>query len=443
MWPWKTRPGTQNRVQPGEISAETGIRGTEIVAKIFGNVRERRSGTDAGFSLIEILVVAGLMGVVSIGVVSISKIGFMGQKTIQAQDDARVVTDNVANILTNPSACLNTLGGLNPVTTGPGATVTNIKDQNNSTQYTVGSKYGNKSLQLADMAIGGGTNIDAKSKTQKWISTGGNSGTAFLSLHWTQTGTVATGVSGPKDLYRFVLVNATVNGSNQITGCSAVVANVSSSGTGAANYIPLWTTSLNLGNSSLYQSSGNIGIGTTAPVAALDVHGGIRAGASTVVTSPCGSGAANGEGTQRYNYSTHNMEYCNGSGWVAVGGSSGAAGISMVGSTSSVAWTTIGVGIYSNTLLSYNPGTSAFSAPSDGNYFFTAYSATCYGGYSGVSGAEFTVNGSVIGWEYNASNCNTGSFSAFYYMHAGDSVQGLCSQNAGMSATCYFSVVKL
>lgn len=63
---------------------------------------------------------------------------------------------------------------------------------------------------------------------------------------------------------------------------------------------------------------GNLGIGTISPTVTLDVAGGVRAGASTAVTS-CGSGQANGEGTQRYNYTTHAMEYCNGTSWVALG----------------------------------------------------------------------------------------------------------------------------
>jgi hypothetical protein len=64
--------------------------------------------------------------------------------------------------------------------------------------------------------------------------------------------------------------------------------------------------------------SGNVGIGMTSPGVSLDVNGGVRAGSSTTVTT-CGSGAANGEGTQRYNFTTHNMEYCNGSSWVGSG----------------------------------------------------------------------------------------------------------------------------
>jgi prepilin-type N-terminal cleavage/methylation domain-containing protein len=50
----------------------------------------------------------------------------------------------------------------------------------------------------------------------------------------------------------------------------------------------------------------------------LDVGGGLRAGDSTLVTS-CGAGQVNGEGTQRYNYTSHVMEYCNGTTWVPAG----------------------------------------------------------------------------------------------------------------------------
>ncbi len=44
-------------------------------------------------------------------------------------------------------------------------------------------------------------------------------------------------------------------------------------GTGTTNRVPLWTGSSTLGNSALFQSGGNLGLGNTTPVAILDVTG--------------------------------------------------------------------------------------------------------------------------------------------------------------------------
>jgi len=48
-------------------------------------------------------------------------------------------------------------------------------------------------------------------------------------------------------------------------------------GTGAQSYIPLWTSSTALGKSKLFQTGGNVGIGTITPKWALDVNGYINA----------------------------------------------------------------------------------------------------------------------------------------------------------------------
>lgn len=60
--------------------------------------------------------------------------------------------------------------------------------------------------------------------------------------------------------------------------------------------------------------SGNkLGIGTTSPGTSLDVNGGIRAGSDSVVTTCNGAN----EGVQRYNYTNHAIEWCNGSSWIS------------------------------------------------------------------------------------------------------------------------------
>lgn len=73
---------------------------------------------------------------------------------------------------------------------------------------------------------------------------------------------------------------------SQITGSfngSFVGAGTLSGGT--VNYIPLWSSSIALSSSVLYQNAGRIGIGTLSPTATLDVNGTIRAATSMSVNT--------------------------------------------------------------------------------------------------------------------------------------------------------------
>ena len=55
-------------------------------------------------------------------------------------------------------------------------------------------------------------------------------------------------------------------------------------GTGNAGRIAVWKNSTTLGNSALAQSGGNVGIGTTAPAAKLEVNGGAQVDGNLEVT---------------------------------------------------------------------------------------------------------------------------------------------------------------
>ena len=80
-----------------------------------------------GFSLIEILITMGLMGVISLFVATVARLGFDSQKSITAIDEGRVLTAQMVAILGDSTACINTFGGQNP-TTGSGVNITRIRD---------------------------------------------------------------------------------------------------------------------------------------------------------------------------------------------------------------------------------------------------------------------------------------------------------------------------
>lgn len=252
---------------------------------------KRGESAEAGFSLVELMITAGLMGIVALGVSAINKMGFMGQKTIQSRDNARTMTDDAATLLTSTQACLHTFftapGAFAPAPATGASWTTNANSLYSyssgsySTRYTPTKTY-NNNLVLSGISVGG-SGVDAKTGLQQWtgpaLGTAGT-GTMLVLLDWLQKGTKGNQGTGPQHLYRYFLVNATVNAAGKITACQAVVANVSSNGTGTEGYLPIWATSTNLGNSLVYQNaSGNIGIGTNNPASSVDISA-----ASAVVT---------------------------------------------------------------------------------------------------------------------------------------------------------------
>jgi hypothetical protein len=65
---------------------------------------------------------------------------------------------------------------------------------------------------------------------------------------------------------------STTGANSDVEQSSVIQANPTGSGT--TDYIPLWTSGSNLGNSLLFQTGGKMGIGTTSPAATLDINGG-------------------------------------------------------------------------------------------------------------------------------------------------------------------------
>jgi hypothetical protein len=68
--------------------------------------------------------------------------------------------------------------------------------------------------------------------------------------------------------------NTTVIATPQVATASNEIPQVTPSGSGTTDFIPIWTSSSALGNSLLFQTGGRLGFGTTTPAATFDLNGG-------------------------------------------------------------------------------------------------------------------------------------------------------------------------
>ena len=69
-------------------------------------------------------------------------------------------------------------------------------------------------------------------------------------------------------------------------------------GTGAANYLPIWTNSTTLGNSTVYETASKVGIGLTSPATTLDVNGATTLRGTTYLPALGTSTASAGYGSR-------------------------------------------------------------------------------------------------------------------------------------------------
>ena len=113
-------------------------------------------------------------------------------------------------------------------------------------------------LKAGDAETLGGLPASSYVTTQQLAASNARPATTFINGGGATTAASTQGVTTPS--------------ADSAQQSSAIEANPTGSGT--TDYVPLWTSGSNLGNSLLFQTSGKLGVGTTSPAATLDINGG-------------------------------------------------------------------------------------------------------------------------------------------------------------------------
>ncbi|MGC1437889.1 MAG: hypothetical protein WA847_18480 [Terriglobales bacterium] len=166
-------------------------------------------------------------------------------------------------------------------------------------------------------------------------------------------------------------------------------------GKGTKNYVPVWTGGTTLGNSVIYETGGNVGVGTKTPKAVVDVAGtgtlGIQATVPGTQAAIAGiATATSGGATGVYGQSSDPAGN-------AVFGQSNATtgGIGVIGQSNA---TTGGIGMIGQS-----------NATSGKSYGVAGFATSTSTGASGVLGNETATSGQVHGVSGFASSTTTGA----------------------------------
>ena len=257
-----------------------------------------RSLNKNGFSLAGILVGMALLGILTIGMMEMFSGMLKGQNYNKFRTQVENFGEELRSQLGISAICTATFSTtqLDPNTS---VTIPLIKDAAGNAIYKVNTSYGDNSFKI--------TSMDLKSSpTQPWYTEDNpatSSGRMILTVNYHALAQQA----GPADFFRTYTIATHHDPQKKLTDCAALAK--MSDGIWRYNSTTL---------ADIYYTGGNVGIGTSAPTATLEVNGPVKFGTST---DTCGSAL---EGQQRYNYTTHLMEFCNGTDWTAYG--TGAAG---------------------------------------------------------------------------------------------------------------------
>jgi len=235
-----------------------------------------------GFSLVEILISVTLLGALALAGMQIIKSQSKSLNKSQFDSEVALLTNQINAILGDPAKCIATFGPPNTVSALNG-TIQHVA----STFYVKthasapATGYGNMGIFISQMNL----NSDLTKIGQKQST---------LVLTFDRKEMLKTSASNPTLKTTVELYVETDAATKNITACRSL-----------AQKNDIWSR----GNGThIYYNGGNVSIGSsTTANTALEVNGPIKFGDQTTAPASCSSQI---EGSQRYNKSTKQMEYC-------------------------------------------------------------------------------------------------------------------------------------
>lgn len=285
-----------------------------------------------GFSLVEVLVAAGMVGVIGLGVMSLTKQSSESAKSLEVNTEMVTVLNEMRAILSDPTNCKKTFDGKNAASSAtPVDSLIYVNksgtDVNKFETITrnPNAKYGQGRIKILEYALddsGAGVDVASEETTNLVV-----------------TFDRGKGISGNQTISKNIKLWVDVSAGGNIQDCRSISA--------TANLI--WTRS-NVNQNDIFYSGGQVGIGINDPTAGfqLDVEGNARVSETMKIgdkqaigkdidaagppldvageirlqkgNKVCNNGL---EGAIRYNDGPKRMEFCDGNSWRQMGGGNG------------------------------------------------------------------------------------------------------------------------